>query len=63
MTLLLRYLPLYQSKPVVQDVVTNDKRKLYKPYIDLVDEAFSHHSEGIIDNHNAFGEIENDETV
>lgn len=63
MTLLLRCLPLYQSKPVVQDVVNNDKRKLYKPYIDLVDEAFSRYSEGIIDNHDASGEIENDETV
>ena len=56
--------PLYQNKllePGIQDVVNNNKTT-FKPYDDLVDKAFSHYNESIINNQDLFDQIENDET-
>ena len=56
--------PQYQNKllePSIQDVVNNNKTT-FKPYDDLVDKAFSHYNESIINNQDLFDQIENDET-
>ena len=57
--------PLYQKKLQefdVQNVVNSNKIK-FKPYVDLVGEAYSHYNDNICDNQDPFGQIENDKTV
>ena len=55
---------LYQNKllePDVQDVVNNNRFK-FEPYGDLVEEAYAHYNENMINNQDPHGQIENEET-
>ena len=61
--LLSGFAPIYQNKlqkERVQDVVSINKRK-FKPYGDLVDQAFLNFNENFISNQDTHSQIENDE--
>ena len=61
--LLSGFAPIYQNKlqrERVQDVVSINKRK-FKPYGDLVDQAFLNFNESFISNQDTHSQIENDE--
>ena len=56
--------PSYQAKlldPFILEIVNNNIQK-FEPFADLVDEAFANYNENLVNNQDAYGQIENDET-
>ena len=46
----------------VTKIIRNNQRK-FEPYAELADEAYENFNAELIDNQNAYGQIENDETI
>ena len=50
------------SKDGVTEIVHNNRRK-FEPYAELVDEAYENFNAQLVDNQDAYDQVENDETV
>ena len=55
----------YQGKFSEDDVteIVNNNRCKFEPYAELVDEVYENFNAELVDNQDAYGQIENDETI